>query len=34
MLYIGKTPGIYVSYEAVIAQQIKKEKDGVSWKNI
>ena len=34
MLYIGgKTPGIYISFEEVIAQQIEKEKDGgVSWK--
>ena len=33
VIYRGKTPGIYVSYEAVIAQQIEKEKDGgVSWK--
>ena len=28
VIYRGKTPGIYVSYEAVIAQQIEKEKDG------
>ena len=34
MLYIGgKTPGIYISFEEVIAQQIEKEKNGgVSWK--
>ena len=32
-IYRGKTPGIFVSFEEVIAQQIKKEKDGgVSWK--
>ena len=32
-IYRGKTPGIYVSYEVVIAQQIEKRKDGgVSWK--
>ena len=31
----GKTPGIYISFEEVIAQQIEKEKDGgVSWKKI
>ena len=29
----GKTPGIYISFKEVIAQQIEKEKDGgVSWK--
>ena len=33
VIYRGKTPGIFVSFEEVIAQQIKKEKDGgVSWK--
>ena len=32
-IYRGKTPGIYISFEEVIAQQIEKEKDGgVSWK--
>ena len=29
----GTAPGIYISFEEVIAQQIEKEKDGgVSWK--
>ena len=33
VIYRGKTPGIYISFEEVIAQQIEKEKDrGVSWK--
>jgi len=32
VIYRGKTPGIYISFEEVIAQQIEKEKDGgVSW---
>jgi hypothetical protein len=35
VIYRGKTQGIYVTFEEVIAQQIEKEKDGgVSWKNI
>ena len=33
VIYRGKTPRIYASFEQVIAQQIEKEKDaGVSWK--
>ena len=33
VIYRGKTLGIYVTFEEVIAQQIEKEKDGgVSWK--
>jgi len=33
VIYRGKTPGIYISFEEVIAQQIEKEKNGgVSWK--
>ena len=33
VIYREKTPGIYISFEEVIAQQIEKEKDGgVSWK--
>ena len=28
VIYRGKTPGIYISFEEVIAQQIEKEKDG------
>ncbi|KAG2611557.1 hypothetical protein PVAP13_4KG105000 [Panicum virgatum] len=28
VIYRGKTPGIYVSFEEVIAQQIEREKDG------
>ena len=33
VIYRGKTPGIYISFEEVIAQQIEKEKDGgLSWK--
>ena len=33
VIYRGKTPEIYISFEEVIAQQIEKEKDGgVSWK--
>ena len=35
VIYREKTPGIYISFEEVIAQQIEKEKDGgVSWKKI
>ena len=35
VIYRGKTPGIYISFEKVIVQQIEKEKDGgVFWKNI
>ena len=35
VIYRGKTPEIYISFEEVIAQQIEKEKDGgVSWKKI
>ena len=33
VIYRGKTPGIYVTFEEVIAQQIEREKDeGISWK--
>jgi len=33
VIYRGKTPGIYVNFEEVIAQQIEREKDGgISWK--
>ena len=33
VIYSRKTPGIYISFEEVIDQQIEKEKDGgVSWK--
>ena len=33
VIYRGKTPGIYVSFEALVAQQIERENDGgVSWK--
>jgi len=33
VIYRGKIPEIYISFEEVIAQQIEKEKDrGVSWK--
>jgi len=28
VIYRGKTPGIYVTFEEVIAQQIEREKDG------
>ena len=35
VIYRGKMPGIYVTFESVIAQQIEKEKDGgISWKKI
>ena len=33
VIYRGKTPGIYVTFESIIAQQIERENDGgVSWK--
>nr|TKW02389.1 hypothetical protein SEVIR_8G240332v2 [Setaria viridis] len=33
VIYKGKAPGIYVSYEHVIAQKIEKDKDGgILWK--
>lgn len=33
VIYKGKTPGIYVTFEEVIAQKIEKDKDGgVLWK--
>ena len=33
VIYRGKTPGIYVTFESIIAQQVERENDGgVSWK--
>jgi hypothetical protein len=33
VIYRAKTPGIYVTFESIIAQQVERENDGgVSWK--
>ena len=35
IIYRGKIPGIYVTFESIIAQQVERENDGgVSWKKI